>query len=196
MSSLQRRFGFPIVYYFIRATCLAHFLFALVTYWTMTVTLVLRLMIELWNLLFVLLLLFFCLFLFFSFPISTFLSMARLAYSSFFTNAFMTDRVRYPHAITGKTHWLKTFLFRLIGRCLSRKISLYCPKTSHPVFIPIETSFLFFFFFFFFLVLCSIAIVCSRHFSSSPSIYLSPIYLFAVCCVHTCQKFVFFIYVF
>ena len=44
------------------------------------------------------------------------------------------------HVIAGKTHWLKTFLFKLIGRCLSRKISLYFPKTHHPAFILIETS--------------------------------------------------------
>ena len=56
--------------------------------------------------------------------------------------------------IAGKTHWLKTFLCKFIGRCLSREISLYFPKTLHPAFVLIETSCF---------VLFSIAIVCPRY---------------------------------
>ena len=66
----------------------------------------------------------------------------------------MRDYVWHPYVIAGKTHWLKTFLFRLRGRCLSWKISLYCRKTLNPTFILIETSCF---------VLFSIAIVCPRN---------------------------------
>ena len=126
MSSLQRRFGFPIdltpfvchsvlliVYLlsFIQAVCLAHFHFTLVTYGTMSVTLVLCLMKVLQILSF-------------SLIFSIFLSMAHWLVSSFFANAFVRDHVWHPHVIAGKTQWLKTFLFRLIGRFLSRKICL------------------------------------------------------------------------
>ena len=63
--------------------------------------------------------------------------MAHRLVSSFFTNAFVRDHVWHPYAIAGKTHWLKTFLFRLMGRCPSGKKSLYFPKTLHPVFIHV-----------------------------------------------------------
>ena len=124
MSSLQRRFGFPtdltpsachsvllIVHLlsFIRAMCPAHFHFVLVTYWTMSVTLVLCLMAVLRILSF-------------SLTLSILLFIARWLVSSFFTNAFVRDHVWHPYVIAGKTHWLKTSLFRLIGRCMSRKI--------------------------------------------------------------------------
>ena len=90
----------------------------------------------------------------FSLTFSIFLSMAHWLVSSFFTNGFVRDHVWHPYVIAGKTHWLKTFLFRVMGRCLSRKISLYFPKTFHPAFILIETSCLVHF---------SIAIVCPRY---------------------------------
>ena len=136
MSSLQRRFGLPtdltpsvchsvllIVHLlsFIQAMCPAHFHFVLVTYWTMSVTLVLCLVVVLRIMSFGL-------------TLSILLSIARWLVSSFFTNAFVRDHVWHPYFIAGKTHWLKTFLFRLIGRCLSRKISLYFPKTLCPAF--------------------------------------------------------------
>ena len=60
-----------------------------------------------------------------SLTLSIFLSMARWLISSFFTNAFVREHVWHPYVIAGKTHCLKTFPFRLMGRCLSRKISLY-----------------------------------------------------------------------
>ena len=124
MSSLQRRFGLladltPSVCHsvllivhllsFTRAMCPAHFHFLLVTYWTMSVTLVLCLMAMLRILSF-------------SLTLSILLFIARWLVSSFFTNAFVRDHVWHPYVIAGKTHWLKTFLFRLIGRCMSRKI--------------------------------------------------------------------------
>ena len=130
MSSLQRCSGLPtdltpfichsvllIVHLlsFIRAMCPPHFHFALVTYWTMSVTLVLCLMLVLRILSF-------------SLALGILLSMAGWLVSSFFTNAFVRDHVWHPYAIAGKTHWLKTFLFKLLGRCLSRKISLYFMK--------------------------------------------------------------------
>ena len=75
-----------------------------------------------------------------SLTLSIFLSIARWLVSSFFTNGFVRDHAWHPYVIAGKTHWLKTFLFRLMGRYLSRKISLYIPKTLHPACILIETS--------------------------------------------------------
>ena len=41
-----------------------------------------------------------------------------------------------------KTHWLNTYRFRLTGRCLSRKISLYIPKNT-PSFFYSFRNFLF-----------------------------------------------------
>ena len=76
----------------------------------------------------------------YSLTLSIFLSMACWLVSCFFTNAFVRDHFEHPYVIAGKIHWLKTFLFRLMGRCLSRKISLYFPKTLHLAFILIETS--------------------------------------------------------
>ena len=99
---------------FIRAICPAHFHFTLVTYWTMFVTLVLCLMMV-------------SRILSFSLTFSIFLHMAGWLVSRFFTNAFVFG----IHFISGRTHWLKTFLFRLKGRCLARKISLYFSKTFH-----------------------------------------------------------------
>ena len=145
MSSLQRRFRLPtdltpfichsvrlVVHLLslIRATCPAHFYFVLVTYWTMSVNLVLCLMMVSWILSF-------------SLTLSIFLSIVYWLISSccffvfvclfvclfvFFTNAFVRNHLWHPYVIAAKTHWLKTFLFRLMGRCLSRKISLYIPK--------------------------------------------------------------------
>ena len=66
----------------------------------------------------------------FSLTLSIFLSIARWLVPSFFTNTFVRDHVRHPHVIAGKTHWLMTFLFRLMGRHLSRKISLHFQKTT------------------------------------------------------------------
>ena len=132
MSSLQRRFGLltdltPSVCHsvllivhllsFIRAICPAHFHFVLATYWTMSVTLVLHLIMVLHILSF-------------SLTLGILLFKARWLVSSFFTNAFVRDHVWRPYVIAGKTHRLKTFLCRLMGRCLSRKISLYFPKNS------------------------------------------------------------------
>ena len=90
----------------------------------------------------------------FSLTFSISLFMACWLGSSFVFNAFMWDYVWHPYVIAGKTHLLKTFLFGVMGNCLSRKISLYFPKTLHPAFIPIETSRL---------VLFSIAFVCHRY---------------------------------
>ena len=89
-----------------------------------------------------------------NFTFSICLSMARWVVSSFFTNAFVRDHVWHPCVIAGKTHWLATFLFRLMGRCLSRKISLYFPKNSPSCFYS-DRNFLF--------VLFSIVIVCPRY---------------------------------
>ena len=130
-----------LLLFFIRAMCPAHFHFVLVTYWTMSVSLVLYLMMVLRILSF-------------SLTLSIFLSMARWLVSCFFTNAFVRDHVCHPYAIAGRTHWLKTFLFKLMERCMSRKISLYFPTTLHPAFILSETSCF---------VLFSITIVCRRY---------------------------------
>ena len=46
----------------------------------------------------------------FSLTFSIFLSMARWLVSSFFTNAFVRDRVWHPYVIAGKTHF-KDFSF-------------------------------------------------------------------------------------
>ena len=56
--------------------------------------------------------------------------MAHWFVSSFFTNAFVRDHVWHPYVIAFKKHWLETFLFRLMGRCLSKKVSLYFQKHS------------------------------------------------------------------
>ena len=123
---------------FILAACPAHFHFTLVMYWNLSVTLVLCLMMC-------------CRFCLLAWHLAC---SFQWLISSFFTNAFITNHVWHPHVIAGKTHWLKTFLFRLMGRCLSRNISLYFPKTLHTAFILVETSCL---------VLFSIAIVCPRY---------------------------------
>ena len=70
-------------------------------------------------------------------------------HTMFLTKAVVRDHV--SHAVAEKTHWLKTFLSRLMGRCLSKKISLYFPKTLHLALFLAESSCL---------VLFSIAIVC------------------------------------
>ena len=155
MSSLQRRFGLltdltSSVWHsvlllvhllsFIRAMCPAHFHFVLVTYWIMSFTLVLCLMVVLRILSFGL-------------TLNILLSIALWLVSSFSINAFVRDHVWHPYVIAGKTHWLKTFLFRLIGRYLLRRFLCTFQKTLHPAFILIETSCF---------VLFSIAIVCPR----------------------------------
>ena len=132
MSSLQRRFGLPtdltpfichsvhlIVHLssFIQGTYPAHSHFVLVIYWTMFVTLALS-----WR---------WCYrFCFFSLILSIFLSMSHWLVSSFFSNAFERDHLWHPSVIAGKTHWLKTFLFRLMGRCLSKRFLFTFQKHS------------------------------------------------------------------
>ena len=103
----------------------------------------------------------------FSLTLSIFLSIARWLVSSFFTNAFVRDHVWHPYVIAGKTHWLKIFLFRLMRQYLSRKVSLYFPKTLHPAFILIETSCF---------ILFSLAIFCPRYLVSQ-LLYFCPVYL-------------------
>ena len=130
MSSLQRRFGLltcltPSVCHavllivhllsFIRAMCPAHSHFVLVTYWTMSVTLVLCPMAVLRILSF-------------SLTLTILLSIARWLVSSFFTNAFVKDHVWHPCVIAGKTHWLKTILFRLTTRHPIRR-----DRTAHQL---------------------------------------------------------------
>ena len=85
---------------FIRVMCPAHFHFVLVTYWTMSSTLVLCLMMVLRILSF-------------SLTLSILLSIARWLVSSFFSNAFVRDHVWHQYVIAGKTHQLKTFCFLL-----------------------------------------------------------------------------------
>ena len=41
-----------------------------------------------------------------------------------------TDHVWHPYVIRCKTHWLKIFLLRFMGKCLSEKTSLYFPKND------------------------------------------------------------------
>ena len=142
MSSLQRRFGlltdltlficrsvFLTVHLlsFIRVMCPAYVHSTMSMCWTMSVSLVLCLMMVLRILSF-------------SLTLSIFLSMARWLVSGVFTDTLVRHHVWHPHVHAGKTHWLKTFLFRLMGRCLSRKMSLYFAKTLRPAFIFIETS--------------------------------------------------------
>ena len=132
MSSLQRRFGLPadltpsvchsvllIVHLlsFIQAMCPTHFHFVLVTYWTMSVTLVLCLMVVLRILSS-------------SLTLSIIPSIARWLVSSFFTNAFVRDHVWHPYVIAGKTHWLKTFLNSQEGACLGRFL---CTFQKHSI---------------------------------------------------------------
>ena len=66
--------------------------------------------------------------------------MADLLVSRSFINAFVRDHAWHSYVIPGKTHWLKTFLFRLMGRRLTRKISLYSPKNTPSCLIRIEAS--------------------------------------------------------
>ena len=103
------------------------------------------------------------------------LSIVSWLVSGFFTNAFMRDRVFHPC----KTHWLKIFAFRLLGRCLSRKMYLYFAKTLHPAFILNEASLF---------VLFSIAIVCARSLYFSHLLYFCPVCLYVVCCVNIRHK--------
>ena len=91
-----------------------------------------------------------------------------------------------PYVIAGKTYWLKTFLFGLIGRCLSRKISLYFPKHSVSSIILIETSY----FVLFFHCYC-----LSQIFAVSHLFYFWSVDLYVVCCVKICHKFGFVLYV-
>ena len=92
--------------------------------------------------------------------------------------------VCYPYVIASKTHWLKTFLFRLVGRYLPRKISLYFPETFHLAFILSETSCLVLFF---------IAVVCPRYlwlvaFSISVVFLLVFDLVFPLCILRTIVK--------
>ena len=144
----------------IQAMCPAHSHYTLFTYWSISVTLVLCLMMVQQILSF-------------SLTFISFLSMAHWLVSSFFTNAFVRDHVWHPHANAGKTHWLKTSHFRLMGRCLSIKMSLYFPKTLHPACILIDTSCL---------VLFSTAIVFPRYLSSvTLSISVQSTYMLSLC---------------
>ena len=101
-----------------------------------------------------------------------------LACLKFFTNSFVRDHVCHPYVTVGKTHWLKTFLFRLIGRCQPRKISVYFPKTP-------DLAFIFKF--------CSVFHCCClfQIFIISHLLYFCPVYLYVVCCVNICHKFSF-----
>ena len=154
----------------IHTICPAHFHFALVRYWTVSVsvTLVLCLIIlqiKSFSLTFT----------------SIFHSMACWLVSSFFTCAFVRDRVWHPYVITGKTYWFKNFLFILMGRCLFRKISLYFPKTLDPAFSVFHSYQNF--------LPCSVSvvIVCSTIFIVSPLVYFCPVY-FSICvCCLLCQ---------
>ena len=156
MPSLQRRFGLLtdlthfichsvllIVHLvsFIRMMCPAHFHFALVMFWTMSVTLVLCLKMVL--------------------PIPSFsltliisVSMVCWLVSSLFTNALARDHVWHPHVIAGKTHWLKD---SWEGACLERCLCILKQnKTKQPLHHAfIGETFCF--------VLVSIAVVCPRY---------------------------------
>ena len=111
-SSLRWRFGLPTdltpfichsvllmvhLLSFIRAKYPAPFHFALVTYWTMSVTLLLCLVMVLQILSF-------------SLTFSIFLSMDHWLVSRALTNPFVWDHVWHPQVIAGKTQWLKTCL--------------------------------------------------------------------------------------
>ena len=106
MSPLQRRYGLPadltpfifhsvllIVHLlsFIRAMCPVHFHFLLVSFWTMSVTLVLCQILVLRILSF-------------SLTLIISLSMVHWLVSSFFTNTLVRDHVWHPYVIAGKTH--------------------------------------------------------------------------------------------
>ena len=108
--------------------------------------------------------------LYFTLTLRIVLSLARWVVSSFFTNAFVRDHFWHPYVIAGETKWLKTFLYRLMGRCLSRKISLYFPNTLY-------------------------CYCLSQIFIISHLLYFCPVYLHVVCYVNICSKFVFFLYV-
>ena len=108
----------PLVHLLSFIMCLAHFGFALVMYWSMSVTLVLCVMVMLRIL-------------YFSLIFSIGLSLARWLVSNFFTNVFARDHAWHPYVIAVKTRWLKTFLFRLVDRCLSR--GFLCTFQKHPI---------------------------------------------------------------
>ena len=140
MSSLQRCTGLPtdltpfichsvllIVHLlsFIRAMCPVHFHFVLVTYWTMSVILVLCLMIGLWILSFRL-------------TSSIFLSIAWWLVSSFFTNAFVRDYGIHMPLLVRHSGYRPFFVDS--WKVPVQEDFLYSPKTLHPAFILIETS--------------------------------------------------------
>ena len=103
----------------------SHFNFALATYSTMPVTLVLCLVLWILS---------------FSLTFSIFLSIVLWSISSFFTDAFTRDHTWHLYVIVGKTHWLKSILFRFMGRCLPRKISLHFTKTHSIIFLFLSIS--------------------------------------------------------
>ena len=141
MSSLQRRVGLPsdltpfvchsvllIVHLlsFIRAICPAHFHFALIAYWTVSVTLVLYRVMVLQILSF-------------SLTFSIFLSVTHWPVSSFFTNVCLFLFVfccfffgKRP-CLASKCHrCLNTFLVILMGRCLCTFQKHSLPLSSLP----------------------------------------------------------------
>ena len=184
MSSLQRRFGLPNdlspsvchsvlltvhLLSFIRAMCPDHFHIALVTYWTMPVTLVLCLMVVFQILSF-------------SLTFRFFLCMARWLVSIIFTNAFVKAHAWHQYVTDGKIHWLKTFLFRTHGKVpVQKEFSALSRNTpsyfySYRDFLPCSV--------FHYYCLSQIFIVsyflcfCLFHFS-------------VVCCVDICHTFCF-----
>ena len=134
MSSLQRRFGLPadltpfichcdtigLFVVFHQADECSLFPFR-ISYAIDSVALVICLMV-------VLRILSFCV------TFSIFLSTSHWLVSSFFTHAFVSDLVLHPYVIAGKAHWLKTFLFRLIEKCPSRKIFSVSSKITPSCF--------------------------------------------------------------
>ena len=96
--------------------------------------------------------------------------------------AIITNHVFHLYAVADKKHWLKAFRCWLMGRYLSRRISLCFQKTLYSAFILIETSFCVWF---------SIAIVCSRY---SYSFALS-ISVLSICMLSVLSRIWFFIHV-
>ena len=121
----------------------------------------------------------------FSLTFSIFLSMVSWLVSSFFTHPYVRDHVWHPYVIAGKTHWLTTFLFRLMGRRLfppplplkkkkkKKKISVLSKK--HPILLLFLSKLL--------------ALFCFPLLLFVPDIcYFCPVYLCVVYCVDICHK--------
>ena len=75
-----------------------------------------------------------------SFMPSIFLSIDLWVVCNFEESSLVSDHVWQPYVIIGKMLWLNTFFFRVIGKSLSWKMSLYFPKANHAFLMRIAIS--------------------------------------------------------